>query len=139
MTKKSKHGRKSVLSAKAKRRVEKGLDRAEAVMDKTETKIEISKNRARNVQERSKAWEELNRRALAEKARHEAVLLEVAKDSWADEDDLGFADSSGDRKEKKTKKKKTKAEVGAELQDIVSKISREVAIVAEDEMHEEIL
>jgi len=139
VTKKSKHGRKSVLSAKAKRRVEKGLDRAEAVMDKTETKIEISKNRARNVQERSKAWEELNRRALAEKARHEAVLLEVAKDSWADEDDLGFADSSGDRKEKKTNKKKTKAEVGAEVQDIVPKISREVAIVAEDEMHEEIL
>lgn len=108
-------------------------------MDKSETKIEISKNRARNVQERSKAWEELNRRALAEKARHEAVLLEVAKDSWADEDDLGFADSSGDRKEKKTNKKKTKAEVGAEVQDIVPKISREVAIVAEDEMHEEIL
>lgn len=76
VTKKSKNGRKSVLSAKAKRRQEKGLDRAEAVMDKKEKKVEKSKGRARTVQERAKAWEELNKKMLAKKARDEALALE---------------------------------------------------------------
>lgn len=84
VTKKSKHGRKSVLSARAKRRQEKGLDRAEAVMDKKEKKIEVSKGRARTGQERSKAWEELNRKMLAEKAQEEALALD--KENWIDED-----------------------------------------------------
>jgi hypothetical protein len=66
--KKSKNSRKSVLSAKAKRRQEKGMDRAEAVMDKKEKKVEKSKGRARTVQERAKAWEELNKKILAKKA-----------------------------------------------------------------------
>jgi hypothetical protein len=83
VTKKSKNGRKSVLSAKAKRRQEKGLDRAEAVMDKKEKKVEKSKGRARTVQERAKAWEELNKKMLAKKARDEALALE--KENWVDE------------------------------------------------------
>jgi hypothetical protein len=84
VTKKSKNGRKSVLSAKAKRRQEKGLDRAEAVMDKKEKKVEKSKGRARTVQERAKAWEELNEKMLAKKARDEALAL--GKENWVDED-----------------------------------------------------
>lgn len=80
MTKKSKNGRKSVLSAKAKRRQEKGLDRAEAVMDKKEKKIEVSKGRARTVQERAKAWEDLNKKILARKAKEEAL----EKENWVD-------------------------------------------------------
>jgi hypothetical protein len=85
VTKKSKNGRKSVLSAKAKRRQEKGLDRAEAVMDKKEKKVEKSKGRARTVQERAKAWEELNKKMLAKKARDEALALE--KENWVDKDE----------------------------------------------------
>merc|ERR1711939_1086555 len=81
ISKKSKNGRKSVLSAK-----EKGLDRAEAVIDKKEIKIEKSKDRARTVQERAKNWEELNKKMLAEKAREEALALEKEKENeeWQD-------------------------------------------------------
>lgn len=80
VSKKSKNGRKSVLSAKAKRRQEKGLDRAEAVMDKTEKKVEKSKGRAKTVQERAKAWEELNKKILAKKAAEEALEKENVVD-----------------------------------------------------------
>lgn len=83
VTKKLKHGRKSALSSKAKRRQEKGLDRAEAVMDKNEKKVERSRGKARTVQERSRAWDELNRKMVTKKAR-EAVLA-VEKENWVDE------------------------------------------------------
>lgn len=85
VTKKSKNGRKAVLSAKARRRHEKGLDRAEAVMDKKETKIVKSKDRARTVQERAKAWEEQNKKILERKAKEEAERLE--KENWEDEEE----------------------------------------------------
>ncbi len=85
--KKSKNGRKAVLSAKAKRRQEKGMDRAEAVMDKKEKKVEKSKGKARTVQERAKAWDELNKKMLAKKAREEVLALEKEKENWVDEDE----------------------------------------------------
>lgn len=85
VSKKSKNSRKSVLSAKAKRRQEKGLDRAEVVMDKKEKKVEKSKGRARTVQQRAKAWDELNRRILSRKAREEA--LERERENGIEEDD----------------------------------------------------
>jgi len=85
VTKKSKNGRKSVLSSKAKRRQERGMDRAEAVMDKKEKKVEKSRGRARTVQERSKAWDELNRKMVAKKAREVALALE--KENWVDDED----------------------------------------------------
>ncbi|RDW88616.1 hypothetical protein BP6252_00648 [Coleophoma cylindrospora] len=85
VSKKSKNGRKAVLSAKAKRRQEKGLDRAEAVMDKKEIKIEKSRGKARNVQERAKAWEELNKKMIAKKLREEALDKENNEDEdWED-------------------------------------------------------
>jgi hypothetical protein len=85
-----------VLSAKAKRRQEKGMDRAEAVMDKKEKKVEKSKGKARTVQERAKAWDELNKKMLAKKAREEALALEKEKEkeNWVDEDD-GEAKADG--------------------------------------------
>jgi hypothetical protein len=90
ISKKSKNGRKAVLSAKAKRRQEKGMDRAEAVMDKKEKKVEKSKGKARTVQERAKAWDELNKKTLAKKAREEALALEkLEKENWVDEDEAG--------------------------------------------------
>ena len=90
ISKKSKNGRKAVLSAKAKRRQEKGMDRAEAVMDKKEKKVEKSKGKARTVQERAKAWDELNKKMLAKKAREEALALEkLEKENWVDEDEAG--------------------------------------------------
>ncbi|KAH6724322.1 Alb1-domain-containing protein [Leptodontidium sp. MPI-SDFR-AT-0119] len=94
ISKKSKNGRKSVLSAKAKRRQEKGLDRAEAVIDKKEIKIEKSKDRARTVQERAKNWEELNKKMLAKKEREEALALEKEKENadWQDAEEMEDVD-----------------------------------------------
>jgi hypothetical protein len=57
------------------------MDRAEAVMDKKEKKVEKSKGRARNVQERAKAWEELNKKMIANKEIEEAS----EEANWADE------------------------------------------------------
>lgn len=86
VTKKSKNGRKSVLSAKAKRRQEKGLDRAEAVMDKKVIRIEKSRGKARNVQDRAKAWEEQNKKALLALKAAELKDQERPED-WEDEED----------------------------------------------------
>jgi hypothetical protein len=85
VTKKSKNGRKSVLSAKAKRRQERGMDRAETVMDRTEAKVQKSKVRARSVQERAKAWDELNKNVVAA-ANKQAALENVELDEAEDND-----------------------------------------------------
>jgi hypothetical protein len=61
------------------------MDRAEAVMDKKQTNIEKSKGRARNVQERAKDWDQLNRRILAQKMAEDAAR--DAKDGWENEED----------------------------------------------------
>ena len=92
VSKKSKIGRKSVLSAKAKRRQEKGMDMAEAIMDKKEKKIEKSRGRARTAQERAKAWEELNKKILAKQADKEAfkkeTLVEMVQEQMEVEEDI---------------------------------------------------
>jgi hypothetical protein len=95
VTKKSKNGRKAVLSSKAKKRQERSMDMAEAVMDRKEKNIEKSKDRARLVQERSKAWEEQNKKILAKKAREEALALALEKDNWVDVDDEVTMDDVG--------------------------------------------
>jgi hypothetical protein len=54
-------------------------------MDKKETRIEKSRGRARTVQERAKAWEELNKKILEKKAKADAEELE--KENWVDEEE----------------------------------------------------
>lgn len=81
------------MSTKAKRRQEKGLDRAEAVIDKKERKIEKSKGRARTVQERAKAWDDLNKKILAKQAREDALEKENAVDEEDEEDDEEVMDA----------------------------------------------
>ncbi|KAF5023189.1 hypothetical protein F66182_4743 [Fusarium sp. NRRL 66182] len=63
ITKKAKRGRKANMSSKAKRRHEKGLEMAEAVLERTKSKVEKSKGRGRNIQLRSKNWEDINKAA----------------------------------------------------------------------------
>lgn len=88
---KKKNGRKAQLSSKAKRRQEKGMDRAEAIMDRTSTKIEKSKYKGRNVQERAKNWEALNKKA------QEAVQAAMNKENEISEDeDTDEAQSQGE-------------------------------------------
>jgi hypothetical protein len=80
--KKAKRGRKSQLSAKAKRRQERGLDMAEAVADRTSTKLQRSFGRSRVVNDRRKAWDEIN-----------SKLAHGVEGADADKDEDGLADS----------------------------------------------
>ncbi|KAK4460208.1 Alb1-domain-containing protein [Cladorrhinum samala] len=57
---KKKSGRKAVLSHKARQRAEKSMDRAEAIMERTLTKIQKSKNSAKVIAQRRKPWEDIN-------------------------------------------------------------------------------
>lgn len=60
VTKKSKRGRKSVLSTRARARHERGLEKAEAIVDRTATKVQKSKYSASKVETRKKTWDEIN-------------------------------------------------------------------------------
>ncbi|XXH00356.1 hypothetical protein Hte_006700 [Hypoxylon texense] len=72
VSKRSKKGRN--LSAKARKRFEKGQDRAAAIMERTEKKVAKSKGQARTMQSRRKAWDDINNQipAAKKKSRDEA-------------------------------------------------------------------
>ncbi|KAK3398994.1 Alb1-domain-containing protein [Sordaria brevicollis] len=63
ITKKTK---KKQLSSKARKRQEKSMDRAEAIMDRTSTKVAKSKGKAAVIESRKRTWDEVNVVALAE-------------------------------------------------------------------------
>ncbi|CAK7272873.1 hypothetical protein SEPCBS57363_005367 [Sporothrix epigloea] len=92
-----KQGRKSVLSAKARRRQERGLDMAAAVTDRTAQKVQRSKSNARVIQSRSKEWTEINRaagRAGGGKKEQQGMFGALADESdESDEDEDADADS----------------------------------------------
>ncbi|KAK2801510.1 hypothetical protein FQN50_007726 [Emmonsiellopsis sp. PD_5] len=66
----SKKSKSKQMTRAQKKRQEKGLERAEIVMDKTETKVAKSMGRGRVVKARSAPWEELNEKALAAQTKH---------------------------------------------------------------------
>ncbi|KAK2616651.1 hypothetical protein QQS21_000474 [Conoideocrella luteorostrata] len=104
--KKSKPLRKTRMSAKMRRRHEKGLEMAEAITERTGKKIENSIGRAKAVQKRSRAWEDVNRDAAEgveeeeqiSRSRFEALMDEDAGDEqgrdkdgeWETDDDDGL-------------------------------------------------
>ncbi|RSL64759.1 hypothetical protein CEP54_004548 [Fusarium duplospermum] len=88
VSKKSK--RKTAMSAKARRRHEKGLEMAEAVIERTKSKVEKSKGRGRSIQLRSKAWEEINRVAAEEGVEEDEV--EKRNGGVELDEDMGGAD-----------------------------------------------
>jgi hypothetical protein len=49
------------MSSKARRRHEKGMDRAESILERTAKKIQRSKNQARSIDSRRKTWDEVNK------------------------------------------------------------------------------
>ncbi|KAI0379862.1 Alb1-domain-containing protein [Hypomontagnella monticulosa] len=65
VSKKTRKGRNQ--SSKARRRHEKGQDRAAAIMERTEQKIAKSKGQARTIQTRRKAWDDINNQIPASK------------------------------------------------------------------------
>jgi Alb1 len=103
VTKKTKGGRKSQLSAKARKRQERGLQMAEAVMERTSKKVEKSKGRGKNIVERSQAWEKINKEAeAAERAmddqsddEHEDVEVDDSAAKTVDDDaNMGTAEAA---------------------------------------------
>ncbi|OBT87924.1 hypothetical protein VE02_02662 [Pseudogymnoascus sp. 03VT05] len=129
ITKKSKHGRKAVLSARAKRRQEISMDRAEAAMDKKSTKIEKSKDRARTIQSRSKTWDEQNRRMLARKELEAAIAIEREQGGdWVDE--------SGDEEVEEEEAIAAPTDTGDIQMDLTSAAAGTVA--AEEDVEEEL-
>ncbi|KAK6077273.1 hypothetical protein SCUP234_06685 [Seiridium cupressi] len=59
VSKKQKAGRH--LSTRAKKRAEKNQDKAVAIIERTENKVEKSKDSSRNIQTRRKNWEDINK------------------------------------------------------------------------------
>lgn len=72
----------TILSTKARRRHKRGLDRAEAVGDRTATKIQKSRARARGTLERAQTWDAVNsevRQHLPKRVKvHEPVQVKPA-------------------------------------------------------------
>ncbi|KKZ66464.1 hypothetical protein EMCG_07799 [[Emmonsia] crescens] len=87
ITKKSKSKQ---MTRAQRRRQEKGLERAEFVMDKTEKKLAKSVGKAKVVKERSSTWEEMNQKALA------ALGKLTSRDEG--KDDVGVMDEEGESK-----------------------------------------
>lgn len=69
-------------------------------MDKIEKKIEKSRWKAKAIQERSRAWDELNRRLVAKKTRGAAMALEeeilVEEANGREGEDMELGDSAVD-------------------------------------------
>ncbi|KAK0626654.1 Alb1-domain-containing protein [Immersiella caudata] len=57
----TKKKRKVVMSHKARKRHEKSMDRAEAVMGRTENKVKKSVDHFKVIKSRNRAWDEINR------------------------------------------------------------------------------
>ncbi|OJD13459.1 hypothetical protein AJ78_06093 [Emergomyces pasteurianus Ep9510] len=87
ITKKSKSKQ---MSRAQRRRQEKGLERAELVMDKTEKKIAKSVGRAKVVKDRRSTWDEMNQKAL--------VALGKSRFRDENEDDVELMDGEGESK-----------------------------------------
>jgi hypothetical protein len=96
VTKKAKSGRKAVLSSKARRRQEKSLGRAEAVMERTALKVQKSKGHAKVINSRKKTWEEINREVFEREER--ARLSKKAKTKMEEDAMVAafYADQDGD-------------------------------------------
>lgn len=58
--------RKTHMTAKARKRQQRGMEMAEAVMDRTSKKMAVSKGRARTVQQRAKDWKDINKVLVVE-------------------------------------------------------------------------
>ncbi|KAI9837230.1 MAG: hypothetical protein M1819_000304 [Sarea resinae] len=96
--KKSKKGKS--MSRQQRRRQEKGMERAEIVMDKTEKKVHKSLGRGKTVKDRRAAWEELNGKLSSKSKEQNMNDGDNGDDVWQDEEmvedtvDDGAPDSS---------------------------------------------
>lgn len=89
VTKKTK--RKAVVSARARKKHDKGVDMAEAVLERTSTKVERSVRQAKAIKGRRKTWEEVNMAlegggAEAKVARGKNAFAALGGDEESEED-----------------------------------------------------
>ncbi|KAI0167155.1 Alb1-domain-containing protein [Hypoxylon sp. FL1284] len=84
VSKKVKKGRN--MSSKARKRFEKGQDRAAAIMERTEQKVAKSKGQARTIQSRRKAWDEINHQIPTNKEKAQEEANDEDRASELDED-----------------------------------------------------
>ena len=68
--------RKSVISSRARKRRERAVNRAEAVLEKTILKVERSRGQVKTLQSRRKDWDQINKIRPAKSL----TLLDVIKD-----------------------------------------------------------
>ncbi|TLD08214.1 uncharacterized protein PgNI_06883 [Pyricularia grisea] len=96
VSKKQKH-RKSHMTSKMRKRQEKSMDRAEAVMDRTAKKTEKSFGQAKTVEGRRKAWDDINAQALGTAANGEKKSKkQLAAEAEQAEVDKFFANDDDD-------------------------------------------
>lgn len=88
MTKKTKRGRKAVLSTRARKRHERGLERAEEIVDRTSNKVLKSKKSAANIAGRRRGWDEINAQAGAAGSNKFAGLADGGDDDDEDVEEL---------------------------------------------------
>ncbi|KAJ6782019.1 hypothetical protein PWT90_05874 [Aphanocladium album] len=116
--------RKAHMSAKARKRREKGMEMAEAVMERTSNKFQRSLNRQRTVESRARGWDAINKDVNED------------DDDDDDEDDEEMGEGAGEGKDKKTKAKKQKkaAQVAEETTENVEAAPVEAADDGLDEI-----
>ncbi|KAL7808792.1 Alb1 domain-containing protein [Trichoderma aethiopicum] len=85
VTKKSKRGRQ--LSARGRRRQEKGLEMAEAFVERKNKKLEKSLGKARVVQSRAKKWDDINKDAEQTRSNAFEVLRLATGEAVGGDDD----------------------------------------------------
>lgn len=136
VTKKSKSGRKAVLSTRARRRQEKSMDRAEAIMDRTAVKVQRSKGSLKVIQSRKKTWDEVNRDAAGK-----AELAKLSKKARAkmEEDEMVAAFYSDDGDEEMEGAEDDVAGALAEVVAAAPTQSAFMALATVDDGDEEIL
>lgn len=91
---KKKTGRKSVPSSKARKRQERSMDKAEAIIERTHTKVQKSKASAKVIDVRRKPWEQINNevygvvpvKKLSKKQQAKAEEDAMVTEFYADDD-----------------------------------------------------
>jgi hypothetical protein len=79
------------MSAKARRRHEKGLEMAEAVIERTSLKVKKSLGREKVVKERSKTWEDVNKKAGFAVLQDEGEDETQEDEGWETDEDMAGA------------------------------------------------
>ncbi|KAK1760754.1 Alb1-domain-containing protein [Echria macrotheca] len=97
VSKKSK--RKTAMSSKARKRHERSMDKAEAVMDRTATKVQRSKGSLKVIQARKRTWDEINKdtaEVVAKKKRKgpDTTAEDEAVAKFYDDDDEEMVEAS---------------------------------------------